>query len=48
MTNSITPSTHTREITRRALNGWPMLASISLSSSAVSSIFICGIAKPPG
>lgn len=26
MTNSITPSTPTREITRRAINGWPMLA----------------------
>jgi regulator of protease activity HflC (stomatin/prohibitin superfamily) len=43
MSNSTEPSTHTREVTRRALNGWPMLVfNIALMLGGIA-IMVAGI-----
>ena len=43
MSNSTAPSVHTREVTRRAISGWPMLAfNIALIIGGIAT-FICGI-----
>jgi len=48
MTNSAAPSSHTQEITRRAISGWPMLAlNLALVLGGII-LFICGIISVAG